>query len=167
MDEFVNIIEQPLIKRGAPPKRRPKIDNRGIFCTGCRGLLGGFSGNGDIYLRAFRLVRVDPMYQISICHGRTEDDFGIDIQHQHFAQIAMVENLLSAPIQPLRIRSVRNGRLMETECPFAREISTNPPNTLPAQAFFMANRPIVPGPKCTVLIQLSNINTKNVFNTHG
>lgn len=144
-DDFLNIL----------------VNDRRVFCWECGGQVGDALYNGRIWIRSFRMVRVDPYLEISMCYGRTHDSCGLSIYHEHLSHMATIENSVMTPIAPVRFVSIQEGRILIEPCPYARNFLQQPPSTPVIQRFLDANRPRVDRPVFRS-VQSDNVRTESV-----
>lgn len=107
-----------------------KLRGGKVFCASCKGHIG-YVGEGGVpataIIRHFRLVRIDPRYVISVCHGRLRNDDCAPMPHNHLSHVASVERSIDSPISPIELRDYEAGHLLAVPCPYSRDLMLNVP----------------------------------------
>lgn len=107
-----------------------RIHESKVFCTSCKGQIGGTRASEPvIYIRHYRLRRVDPRYIVSVCLNNSAftDD---TVPHQHSYFGATLERDYVAPILPLEFRNLRDGRMLTELCPRSQNFMPFPARLL-------------------------------------
>lgn len=111
-----------------------KVHQQSVYCTYCKALIGCVARNlMMLVVKHHRLVRFDPHYLINMCRGDTHDISGDMIEHRHISFVATTENAITAPVLPVQLRSMLDGRLLSEPCPFAGNYVQCPPFSIAVQ----------------------------------